>query len=449
MSELSHSQVRIALLHLYYKNIPIYNLSFELNLDGEIDIMLLEKSLNFLLYRFPQLKTNIKLIDDKLVKSFSNGKIKITVFDNTNLEKNDIEITKFNNIYLDIENELLIKVLYLKNINKLLFLFSDILIDGTTIITYFKNLEKIYNTLLYKNSLALKSPNVNNIDFISEKTLQFWKDNMNKDCITYLKVKNNDDTFLENRVRFSIEKSDFIMLKNKISNCSTTLFNFLTGQFLLFLRMISKQDCITIDTIIGNLDTDDIGLFKDMVLIPFNFKDSLKNSLAYYIQESSEKLNMIKKHTVSLEYLTNKLNLENLPNIRIHFEYANKNIDKHIYLGKSKLSSNGIENTANTIRQLLIFNVCEFNDKLECYFSYRKSAFDVEYIKQLIEIFKLFLTNDTTISLDKVVNTDYNNSFDGVLYKSIIDKRLISYKSAGKYPNILYSDFKKELDKLK
>ena len=448
MSELSHSQIRIGLLHLYYKNIPIYNLSFELNLDGEIDLILLEKSLNFLLYRFPQLKTNIKLINDKLVKCFSDDKIKVTIIDNSNIENNHREIHNFNNIYLDIEKEILIKVLYLKNINKLLFLFSDILIDGTTIITYFKNLENIYNTLLYKKSLSLKKPSINPVNVISDMTLNFWKDNINKDCITYLKVKNNDDTFLENRIRFSIEKDDFILLKNKITKSSTTLFNFLTAKFLLFLRSLSNQENITIDTVIGNLETDDIGLFNNTVLIPYNFKNSMENTLDEYIQDCSKKLNIIKKNVVSLEYLSNKLDLESLPNIRIHFEYANKNIDKHIFLGKSKLSSNGIENTANTIRQLLIFNVCEFDNKLECYFSYRKSAFDEPYIKKLIDIFKKFIFNDSAILIKNILKKTYDSNFDGVKYKSIIDKRLISYKLAGKYPNIFYSDFKKQLDKL-
>lgn len=448
MSELSHSQIRIALLHLYYKNIPIYNLSFELNLDGEIDLILLEKSLNFLLYRFPQLKTNIKLIDDKLVKCFSDDKIKITIIDNSNIENNHKEIHNFNNTYLDIEKEILIKVLYLKNINKLLFLFSDILIDGTTIITYFKNLENIYNTLLYKKSLSLKKPTINTVNVISDTILNFWKDNINKDCITYLKVKNNDDTFLENRVRFSIEKDEFIFLKNKISKSSTTLFNFLTAKFLLFLRSLSNQENITIDTVIGNLETDDIGLFNNTVLIPYNFKNSMENTLDKYIQDCSKKLNIIKKNVVSLEYLSNKLDLESLPNIRIHFEYANKNIDKHIFLGKSKLSSNGIENTANTIRQLLIFNVCEFDNKLDCYFSYRKSAFDKSYIEKLIDIFKKIMFNDSAILIKNILKKNYDIDFEGVKYKSIIDKRLISYKLAGKYPNILYSDFKKQLDKL-
>ena len=171
---LSYSQVRIALLHLYYKNIPIYNISFDLNVEGDINIKLLEKSLNYLLYRFPDLKTNVEIKNDTLVKKYNDGKIKINVYDNENIEENQIKEKMFNNTYLDIEQELLVKVLYLKKVNKIVFLFSDIIIDGVAIISFCGNLADIYNSLYYKypiTNLFLKdNPSI----IPSENTIDFW-----------------------------------------------------------------------------------------------------------------------------------------------------------------------------------------------------------------------------------------------------------------------------------
>ena len=52
------------------------------------------------------------------------------------------------------ENDLLVKVLYFSKINKLIFLFSDLIIDGQTVLNFFKDLSKIYNTL-YDINLGL------------------------------------------------------------------------------------------------------------------------------------------------------------------------------------------------------------------------------------------------------------------------------------------------------
>lgn len=449
---LSYSQVRIALLHLYYRNIPIYNISFDLNIEGDININLLEKSLNYLLYRFPDLKTNIEVKNDTLLKKCNNDRIKIIVYDN--IEGNEIKEESFNNTYLDLENELLVKVLYLKKVNKIVFLFSDIIIDGTTIMLFMNNLADIYNSLYYKNPINTFSLKDKSNNIPSENTITFWKKILLNDCTTYLKVKENNESFEENRVRFSIKDDEYSSIKSFLKINSITLFNYFTSIFLLLLHLISGQKDITIDTIMGN-DTDNIGLYNNTVLIPLSFSDSVLNlSKNDYIIYVSNLLNLIKTNIISLEYLTNKLEFNNLPNIRIHFEYSNKNVNKSIDLGKGKLYSNLNENTANTIRQLLIFNICEFDNKLECYFSYKKNAFNSDYFNLIINLFKSLLVSDDIIlnTIDKIIGTELetikNMTENYVIFKTNVDKRLVSYKLAGKYPDIKFSDFKKKLDNL-
>ena len=446
---LSYSQIRIALLHLYYKNIPIYNISFDLTIEGPIDIQLLEKSVNYLLYRFPELKTNIKNENNKLVKYYNNHCIKIEVYDNS--DGNDQKELDFNNTYLDIENELLLKIIYFKHNNKLLFLFSDILIDGTTIINFFKHLQVIYNSLFYK-TISYSFSDIVPVIYStpSEININFWKTIINNDCITYIYLQENTDSFDENRQRFTIENDDYTKLVSIVSSYSITLFDYFTANFLFLLHILSNQPNITIDTIMGNYDTNNIGLFNNTVLIPTRFTDDiLNNTFKNYVKHISKNLNNIKNNIIPLEYLINKLDLENLPDIRIHFEYANKNIDKSITLGDCKLYSNLNENTASTIRQLLILNVCEFSNKIECYFSYKKSAFSLDYINNLIRLLKILVLdiNDSD-SLKSIFYkySNFNSSNNTTLYKYSRDKRFLSYKFAGQYPNILYSDFKKAND---
>ena len=56
---LSYSQVRIWLLQTYYKNSPIYNISFDLNLVGYLDLKIFNKTINIILNRTDILRTNI------------------------------------------------------------------------------------------------------------------------------------------------------------------------------------------------------------------------------------------------------------------------------------------------------------------------------------------------------------------------------------------------------
>ena len=297
---LSYSQIRIALLHLYYKNIPIYNISFDLTIEGPIDIQLLEKSVNYLLYRFPELKTNIKNENNKLVKYYNNHCIKIEVYDNS--DGNDQKELDFNNTYLDIENELLLKIIYFKHNNKLLFLFSDILIDGTTIINFFKHLQDIYNSLFYK-TISYSFSDIVPVIYStpSEININFWKTIINNDCITYIYLQENTDSFDENRQRFTIENDDYTKLVSIVSSYSITLFDYFTANFLFLLHILSNQPNITIDTIMGNYDTNNIGLFNNTVLIPTRFTDDiLNNTFKNYVKHISKNLNNIKNNIIPL-----------------------------------------------------------------------------------------------------------------------------------------------------
>lgn len=196
----------------------------------------------------------------------------------------------------------------------------------------------------------------------------------------------------------------------------------------------------------GDLSEDSIGLFNDILLLPIYFNQEILNmKLKNFIQYYSKILNDIKNNRISLEYLSNKLDFHDLPNVRIHFEYSNKNTEKSIKFGNSEIISNFYENSSNQIRQLLIFNVCEFEDKIECYFSYKQECFDQEYIRLIINLFDNLLEKEDEILLN-IKDFDYLQNYYDINYEKSKDKRLLCYKYAGNYPNINYSEFKKELD---
>lgn len=436
---LSHSQVRIGLLQLYYHNKPIYNMSFDVIITGILDIDLLNKSINYILIKYKELRTNIFLKNDMICKRYNNNKFSTEIC--TDLDSKLIE-HKFINAPFNLSNDLLFRVLYLEQSKKLIFLFSDIIIDGFTILIFFKEMQYIYNCLF--NSII---PNFNHKKLydinLNKHNLFFWQKHLLKSNKFKFKVKQNINDFDENRIHFTIKNNHFDDIKSNLANL--TLFDYFTSTFLVLLHIITDEDEITIDTLFGDYTVQNIGLFNDIILLPCKFTN-IEVSIKKFRENYSKFLTNIKENRISLEYLCYKLNLNDLPNIRIHFEYSNKNTEKELKFGNAKLKSNLYENSSNQIRQLLTLNVCEFNNKIECYFSFKDKCFDYDYIMQLKNIFIELLTSEETI-IELKNKYDIKNYYS-ILYQEKIDKRLLSYSYAGKYPNIKYSEFENLLNSI-
>ena len=429
MPSISYGQVRIALLQLYYSHLPIYNLSFDMTVEGVLDFPLFEKCLNFMLQRHENLRLNVRVENDRLVPFLTDDKIKIQ------FEKDENE---FINTPFKLDHEILLKVLVKGN--RLIFLFSDLLIDGHTILTFFKELGHIYNALWKKQMFtflplkpsSIESPNIH---------LDFWTTHLQKKSMELrLPVVQNTDTMTEHREKFIIPNAN---INSLIKKMNITLFDYFTGLYLLLLHRISGGEQITIDTLFTHHAEERIGLYNDVMLLPIDFSQYVGFTLDNYLKTYADFLTEIKARGVSLEYLCSRLDFHSLPNVRIHFEYANKTTEKSLIFGDAKIGSNLYENSASTIRQLLTFNVCEMDDHIECYFSFRKECFTVEQINDLIEDFHYLININTATLLSALKSPPlFENK---VLYHQEKDKRLIAYSFAGKYPDINFSEFKNNL----
>jgi len=425
---LSYGQVRIALLQLYYAHLPMYNLSFDMNVEGVLDFPLFEKCLNFMRLRHENLRLNVRIENDRLVPFLTDDKIKLFY---------DKDETDFINTPFKLDQEILLKVLVKKN--RLIFLFSDLLIDGHTILTFFKELGHIYNALWTKHMftfLPLKAPEKDRPDC----HFGFWQEHLQKDMLLPLAVLQHTDDMSEQRVKFLLSNT---LVKNKAKILNITLFDYFTGLFLLLLQGLSGQPKITIDTLFTSHAEERIGLYNDVVLLPIDFTRYAGLTLGNYLKTYAHFLAEVKNHVVPLEYLCHRLDFQTLPNVRIHFEYSNKNTEKAFTFGEAKIASNLYENSASTIRQLLTFNVCEMDAHIECYFSFRKECYTVSQINELILAFQNLIEAN---SEDHWENLGFD--FDlksGIYYRPVKDKRLTAYRFAGQYPDIYFSEFQKAL----
>lgn len=435
---LTYEQVRISLLQFYYHKKPIYNIYFELNFEDNINFNLFERCINYLIINNIQLQSNVLIEDDKLKLIFNKRKFKIIFLEDVE------EIKKEINNPFDLSNDLLFKFICNKNLNKFYCIFHDLIIDGETTIIFFKELEKCYNSLLKNKIPKFIGCKIDNHIDISK--LEFWKEELDSNLCNNWMVKKNSEDFKEDRIQFEINNDIFLKLKLILEKLNVTLFDYMTSIIHLLIRNITEDKIIYTDTIFSG-NQNKIGLFNKVVLLK-NGLVSQDLDLNNYILGYSKYLLDVKNNIIPLELVVNKLyhskNLKNLPNIRIHFEYFNKNMKNFIKLGNSTMKSDFIENSSDTIRQLLIFNVCECSDKIECYISFRSECFDLSYIQYLIDSLKKIINCNLDLNIKDIIYGNKNNY--NTYFKEEINKRFEAYKMAGSYPNVKYSEFKKRLD---
>ena len=450
---LSYSQVRIWLLQTLFKNEPIYNISFNLNLEGDLDITLFNKAINLLLKRTEILRLNIINIEGKPNIIFNTINFKLEIL-NKNYNESDEYVKKFINKPFLLDKELLLRILKLND--KIIFSFSDLIIDGFSIINFLKELKYIYNSFFnkklpkfsYQQSYYQYISNQNKLSNKKDSIL-FWSNNLKKkDCMIKFPIfiNNLEDKYstLENRIKFTL---NFKKINNFCKNNSLTIFNFFLSVIYILIFKYTNNEFICLDTIKGTTkDTNNlIGLLNNTLLLPTFFNKKL--GLNEYLKKSKKEfISIMKNSNLLLEKIVNLINLENLPNIRIHFEYFNKNYEKELKLGNCEISSDFLENSINTIRQLLMFNFAITSDKIDCFISFKKKCFSIDNILELKnnfdKIIEFYLKNENN-SLEFILNnlkieTEFNN-----IYQVKKDLRLLAYKYAGNYPNVNFNEFKK------
>ena len=253
----------------------------------------------------------------------------------------------------------------------------------------------------------------------------------------------------ENRITYIFPNKYYLKIKEYIKKCKITLFQFLQSIIFILIHKYTNHNNLLIDTIMDTGVSKTIGLYNNTVMIPcndFNKNDTIQ---VFFDKNKCTSRILLDNRKILLEKLCSELNFGELPIIRLHFEFKYKNTS--FDFDKCSIYSDFVENTADTIRQLIIFNFAELGDVLESYISYKKDCFSENAIKEIrsnmfIIIDKIIHNSEISLKelLDSMeIKTEFNH-----IYRPKVDYRLLAYKNAGKYPNINYQNFKEKLDTL-
>jgi amino acid adenylation domain-containing protein len=265
----SYGQQQLWFLHQLDPNSAVYNIPFAFRLKGNLNIPVLEKSINEIIKRHETFRTVFALKDGSLTQFISSSlKLPLEIFNfSTYHEKEELaedKIHKFTLSPFNLENGPLIRagMIILDSQEHILLLsFHHTILDHTAVISFFNELTACYNHFSEDKKLNLPKPAIQYADMViwqnDEKQatdlrskLDYWK-NLLKDQESFLglpadKPRPASQTFngIERKVSLPKELSDQVREFSRKEKKS--LFMVLLTAYKIFLYRYSGKTDITV-----------------------------------------------------------------------------------------------------------------------------------------------------------------------------------------------------------
>jgi len=370
------------------KNIgTAYNNIFIINIDGQIDVLKLEQSINIVFNRHRILKTNFVINDNDIVQKVVENHVICLKVENVGI--NDIEnyLSNFS-IAFSLLNNFLFRCSLLKHDSSsysLVFDFHHTVFDGMSISVFVNEIVSSYNGFdlekLQFDYLDYCCYEKNNTKSISKTQEDFWHNkkyiyNNNKD-ILFGKDMNEKHNFKGNRNRYMIY-SDLDMLKNFACKNDTTAYIVLMAAYMLSSAILKNSFDVVVGTVSSGRDEylseKLIGVFIETIPIMFHINSEI-TILEYLLEVKKDILSSFKNKT-ELNYLHDLFECDNI--INNVFEYQN--------LGVESINSNGILFTPTKyslnqgVKYAILLEAFEDNEKLYLNVEYSSNIFNKEQI---------------------------------------------------------------------
>ncbi|MBN8523117.1 MAG: amino acid adenylation domain-containing protein [Rickettsiales bacterium] len=445
--ELSFAQERLWFIDKYENGTNAYNIPIVYRLHNDIKLDILEKCFLNIVNRHETLRTVIKenkegygyqVVLDEPLKI-----LKVTVADQEQLDH--ALFKEVNHIY-DLSLEYPIRVcLYkldnglLKNMDQyyLSIVIHHIAFDGWSHVIFFRELQMYYDYYLNQfkslnDSLSsLPSLNIQYKDFAIwqryhlsgirlSKQLNYWKNKLNNYETLNLITDKPRPNLIDYRgqdIRFEIEESISVALRELAKELNVSLFSLLLSAYYLMLRSYTNQDDIIIGTPAANRHYSQIenmiGFFVNSLAL--RTKIDPKMSIKKYIKEVGSEIGEVQLHQeLPFEKLVEELGVtkdtSRHPLFQIMFivqgfggaQYNLTNKQKETdlsYLLQPYVSKNSLYSIAR-------FDITTLIDdsqvKLSGCFNYAVSLYAESTIKSYIETYKLILNQLGRLSIEQL-----------------------------------------------
>lgn len=414
----SYIQKSMWLVEQFQNEITAYNVPLLIRINGELNISVVEKTLNEIINRHEAFRTTFEQKEGELWQIIQpEAKIHLNDYTNKILNNEHIhkEIEKQINRPFNLSKGPLVKAtLYRVFSNEYLFLMvvPHIILDGWSLNNFVKEFIHCYSCFIkgekpilpkitgkYLNYIKRDLERLENKNII--KQLDYWKDNLEGlPGLLNLPISNKRpkiQTYNGATCIYKVGEDISNRIISRIRNENTTAFTFFLAVFALLLHRYTNQNDIVIGTPISRRDKLEldslIGLFINVLPIRSKINDELTfRNFLYNIQNSI--LDAQSNSDISLNQLIEKLNIKRdqsfHPLFQIMFTYQG-------YEQKKWKVSNVVfeieEVRSKSSKFDLSLTVIEEKDGYKLNFEYNSDLFLEEYVEQLAHHYNNLLYN--------------------------------------------------------
>lgn|GEM_PF-2377912 len=464
----SKLQQSIYFLNTYVKGgNPSYNVNISMDLRGDLNVKLLEKSILYLLNRHQSLRTAFYLKEGVLfqkILSLSEYKLKTKDLSQGGCDLSSIEVG-FGREGFILSEPPLVDFLLIKldcNKHKLLIKFHHIIHDGWSINIFVRELVLCYNA--FRNNLdpSLSALEYSYLDYtyqqnllledsdFREKALTYWKNAISfKEPVSlpYDYERPNAQVFEGDRKAFHFDSDLVVKLKKYALTHSATLPTVFLLAISILIYKYSGKHYATIGLPVANRDQDNfeniIGLFANTVAIQLHTEenDTLLNLLN---RAKKTSLDALENSKLPFSEVVNQLSLDRdalfNPLFQVMLVYHNE------HEWREKTNMDGLDCNIQFSHNMtskfdLTFEVSEDKDSLACLIEYNTALFKETTIencfKHLTKILNELLSDDKQpVSHLNILSDD-----DICLHKALILDR------STHQPSSLFELFKLQAEK--
>nr|ALT22083.1 nonribosomal peptide synthetase [Anabaena sp. XPORK15F] len=417
---LSFAQERLWFLDQLEGNNSTYNIPGILKISGNLQINILEKSLQEIVHRHEILRTNFQAINGQPIQVInSENTWQLTIEDWTNINQQEIKkaIQKEIETPFNLAIDKLLRV-NISQINKdeflLIVTMHHIISDGWSLGIFIEELSTLYQNYLQGKSSPLPDLTIQYADFATwqkqwltgetlEQQIKYWQENL-KNAPSLLQLPTDKPrpsimTFNGKSHNLKINAEITKELQNLSKKTGTTLFMTLLAIFATLLYRYSHQQDILIGSPIANRNRSEIepliGCFVNTLVLRTKFTENINfEELVNQVKETT--LEAYNHQDVPFEQIVEAIkperSLSHSPLFQVLFILQNAPMEK---LELPGVNIEILPSDTSTAKFDLTLSMMEENKELTCTWDYNSDLFNENTIVKMSNHFQKLITEIT------------------------------------------------------
>ncbi|NLH16531.1 MAG: amino acid adenylation domain-containing protein [Phycisphaerae bacterium] len=317
----SYAQQRLWFIESLLRNIPLYCVSFRIDLRGPLNYQILENSIRKILDRHEAFRTMFSVIDGKPVQIIHSGvewNLPVSDFSNrvgTSAEEYIAVAQREAGTIFNLQTGPLFHFHLLKageDHHILLLNMHHLITDGWSIGIFIRELQDQYVSLLLGTEIQAVALPIqaadygcwqrNQIDYLISQSMNYWKHQLPEDPPSCTLPEDyprpNEQTYAGNWFYYRISSNLYLRLKDMASRHHVTLNIFLLASFACVLHRLTGMADILIGSPISGRTRHDleniIGFFVNTIVL--RFRTHPGETFNEYLQETLQRSKEAHRH---------------------------------------------------------------------------------------------------------------------------------------------------------